>query len=226
MSLRPIVVLPTIRAARSREFYHAYLNSPAWRSRRNRAISLAGWRCERCTAKRDLQVHHRTYERLGAERDEDLEVLCADCHEGHHTESSAPGLGIHLTIAREALRADPLATIGELAEATKRLCAARHVPYTAAPIDRALELITGRRFIRREPRRLALAVPSPAIIRPAEAHEILMRIGATPRAMPVIETPHTVQRAHEANIRLELARLYREARRRKPLAMRLVEIFE
>ncbi len=29
-----------------------------------------------------LEVHHLTYERLGAERDEDLQALCWSCHEG------------------------------------------------------------------------------------------------------------------------------------------------
>ncbi len=61
--------------------YEAYMASNAWRWRRREALWRARHRCERCGAWRArLEVHHRTYRRLGAERNEDLEVLCPDCH--------------------------------------------------------------------------------------------------------------------------------------------------
>lgn len=28
----------------------------------------------------DLHLHHKTYERLGCERDDDVELLCTNCH--------------------------------------------------------------------------------------------------------------------------------------------------
>ena len=46
-------------------------------------MKRAGDKCERCkTPKglRRLEVHHRTYERFGNERLEDLEVVCVLCH--------------------------------------------------------------------------------------------------------------------------------------------------
>jgi 5-methylcytosine-specific restriction endonuclease McrA len=46
---------------------------------RTAALARARWRCERCGAPAD-DVHHRTYRRLGVERLEDVEVLCASCH--------------------------------------------------------------------------------------------------------------------------------------------------
>ena len=71
------------------EFYRAYINSTAWRQRRAARIAQAGHRCEwvtlvsvvpenrvRCERTRYLCVHHNTYERLGAERDSDLDVFC------------------------------------------------------------------------------------------------------------------------------------------------------
>jgi len=33
---------------------------------------------------RNLEVHHLTYDRLGDERMDDLEVLCPDCHRKAH----------------------------------------------------------------------------------------------------------------------------------------------
>lgn len=77
--------------------YIAYINSPAWRLRKRRALALAGNRCEyrspdsfgnvaelRCPRTRYLQVHHLTYARLGHEADEDLQVLCWAHHMLEH----------------------------------------------------------------------------------------------------------------------------------------------
>lgn len=71
-------------------FYTEYLDSQDWKIRRHRLLKEAGRQCERCGHDglpgmrhldyRSLEVHHLTYERLGDERDEDLEVLCRECH--------------------------------------------------------------------------------------------------------------------------------------------------
>lgn len=63
--------------------YTAYINSPQWKRRCARAIARAGDRCQRCgftKYSRRLEVHHLTYARLGHERDEDLIVVCHECH--------------------------------------------------------------------------------------------------------------------------------------------------
>ena len=68
--------------------YRAYLASEQWQRVRRAALSHAGYRCARCQARSNprariyLEVHHLTYERLGRERLEDLEVLCTNCHDG------------------------------------------------------------------------------------------------------------------------------------------------
>ena len=64
--------------------YDAYLQSEWWKSKRFWAIHDAGGRCQVCNDWRKLQVHHRTYERLGKERDKDLTVLCEGCHKIFH----------------------------------------------------------------------------------------------------------------------------------------------
>lgn len=75
------------------QLYRDYINSPQWRARRLRALDLAGNRCEywtgdepgsRCAEVKRLQVHHRTYTRLGCEADDDLEVLCWFHHMVEH----------------------------------------------------------------------------------------------------------------------------------------------
>jgi 5-methylcytosine-specific restriction endonuclease McrA len=60
--------------------YRAYIQSREWATRRRLAIARARCRCQVCNSPDWLEVHHRTYERLGCEDPEDLTVLCRDCH--------------------------------------------------------------------------------------------------------------------------------------------------
>jgi 5-methylcytosine-specific restriction endonuclease McrA len=71
------------------EDYSQYLRSSHWASVRRRARARAGDRCERCGVPRSeavLHVHHLTYEHLGAELDDELQVLCESCHQEAHDE--------------------------------------------------------------------------------------------------------------------------------------------
>lgn len=68
--------------------YHAYLRTPEWRRARAAALVRAGNACSLdVTHTDDLEVHHRTYERLGRELASDLVVLCRSCHRLHHREA-------------------------------------------------------------------------------------------------------------------------------------------
>jgi hypothetical protein len=67
-----------------REKYHAYLQTPEWAEKRQAALEDAGQRCQLCNSPSALNVHHRTYERVGRERLGDLTVLCRRCHEKFH----------------------------------------------------------------------------------------------------------------------------------------------
>jgi len=91
LALRLVLRLPRLRhgayrsrAARRAWYREEYLRSAHWRARRERALQLAGYRCERCGAPAPLDVHHLTYARIGRERDRDLRVLCRACHEDEH----------------------------------------------------------------------------------------------------------------------------------------------
>ena len=65
--------------------YYTYINSGQWRDSPARLAELeaANFRCRICNASKaeaQLQVHHRTYERLGQEQVGDLTTVCAECH--------------------------------------------------------------------------------------------------------------------------------------------------
>jgi 5-methylcytosine-specific restriction endonuclease McrA len=67
--------------------YYKYITSSRWRHNPARLAELeaAGFRCRLCNSPRNevqLEVHHRTYERLGYERADDLTTLCRLCHAG------------------------------------------------------------------------------------------------------------------------------------------------
>jgi hypothetical protein len=62
--------------------YDQYLMTMHWQKQRKGALQRAAYRCQVCNAHNvPLEVHHRTYERLGTERPSDLFVLCESCHE-------------------------------------------------------------------------------------------------------------------------------------------------
>jgi 5-methylcytosine-specific restriction endonuclease McrA len=65
--------------------YAEYLETPEWHYRRRQVVKAAERKCQYCgIPTHDLNVHHRTYERLGNEDPDDLIALCRDCHEREH----------------------------------------------------------------------------------------------------------------------------------------------
>jgi len=60
--------------------YYAYINSPEWFARTELVRQRLDGLCEVCELRWATEVHHRTYERLGFERDEDLLSICHMCH--------------------------------------------------------------------------------------------------------------------------------------------------
>ena len=64
--------------------YKSYINSNQWKEVRHRILNRDGLKCFVCENTHDLQVHHRTYDRLGIEDDEDLITLCKNCHSKLH----------------------------------------------------------------------------------------------------------------------------------------------
>ena len=62
--------------------YINYLKSKKWKARRYAALERAKFKCQfdECFERESLNVHHKTYDRLGNEDPGDLIVLCS----GHH----------------------------------------------------------------------------------------------------------------------------------------------
>jgi 5-methylcytosine-specific restriction endonuclease McrA len=80
---------PERRRAPSRKTvraYRKYLKSAHWKRKKAEFKASERWtgKCERCESTKRLQIHHLTYERLGAERLEDLIALCRECHKKAH----------------------------------------------------------------------------------------------------------------------------------------------
>lgn len=70
-------------------WYADYLQSPHWKAVRTVALYWAGRRCQVCNSDDSPEVHHRTYERVGAEQPADVTVLCGTCHYLYHKRAPA-----------------------------------------------------------------------------------------------------------------------------------------
>ena len=71
--------------------YDLYLQTAEWQTLRRIKMETAGHRCQVCNSDAGpLEIHHRTYERRGKERMDDLTVLCRRCHQVHHDADGIP----------------------------------------------------------------------------------------------------------------------------------------
>jgi 5-methylcytosine-specific restriction endonuclease McrA len=68
--------------------YAEYLQSDHWKHMREIALRKAGVQCQLCTSSDRLEVHHKTYERLGEEAISDITVLCRSCHSKFHDKAA------------------------------------------------------------------------------------------------------------------------------------------
>jgi len=64
--------------------YTEYLQTDHWKKIRKWVLGFWDHKCSLCFSSRNVEVHHRTYERLYHELITDLIVLCDNCHERHH----------------------------------------------------------------------------------------------------------------------------------------------
>lgn len=64
--------------------YHKYLTTYHWELVKQTKLDEVDHRCQVCYSPKKLNVHHRTYERLGNEKLTDLTVLCQECHQLFH----------------------------------------------------------------------------------------------------------------------------------------------
>lgn len=94
--------------------YHTYIASSAWRRKCDRYWNRAGRRCHwpGCRSKRNLQVHHMTYDHLGRERMRELVGLCRPHHDeiGRLFDVHQPGA---LAAQRRFLHRHPHVGVGD-----------------------------------------------------------------------------------------------------------------
>jgi hypothetical protein len=83
--------VPGARGGRHSALYTTYLQTDAWRARRERTLLLAGYTCQHCGRAKATDAHHLTYDRLGCERDGDLLALCEPCHGALHGRPAGGG---------------------------------------------------------------------------------------------------------------------------------------
>lgn len=69
----------------TKEEYREYLNTAHWKQVRNDIYKKRKKICYCCQKEINrLEVHHKTYERIGKERRGDLVLVCPACHEEIH----------------------------------------------------------------------------------------------------------------------------------------------
>ena len=64
--------------------YKAYLQGEHWKLMRRLRLEVDNEQCAVCGTKNYLNVHHKTYERIGVEKLADLITLCRECHAKYH----------------------------------------------------------------------------------------------------------------------------------------------
>ena len=71
--------------------YQAYLQSETWQAKRLAVLDYWSYSCALCCSRKNVEVHHRTYERIGCERITDLIALCDTCHQWRHQQMQRRG---------------------------------------------------------------------------------------------------------------------------------------
>lgn len=70
----------------SKSPYAVYMQSEEWAARRAQYFVNHERSCRACASSTRIELHHKTYARMGAERDQDLVALCSRCHKALHSE--------------------------------------------------------------------------------------------------------------------------------------------
>ena len=214
-----------------RDAYREYLKTASWRATRNRARRLAGWRCQRCGSGRPpLHVHHLTYDRLGHEWDQDLEVLCAGCHQGTHIQAGEQGpLRHYLMFARRAIEERGFLSYTDLNADVAAQCAARRIVCDGPRIAKALAIVVGEQR-RPQPivRRNRVVFTTPYVMpQTATAGAVLLLIRE--RLIRPWPGPPRQPAVHEQVVREQARDYYRAIylaeRKRRPIQERLAEIW-
>lgn len=78
------VKLRAVELADRRARYDAYLQTPAWKTKRDTVMERDNYLCQGCRHAKATEVHHLTYEHIFDELLFELEAVCDDCHRRCH----------------------------------------------------------------------------------------------------------------------------------------------
>lgn len=81
MRFKPLIIQTTGEVVFS---YNQYLNSKHWDLVKQHFAQISPRYCVLCGRTDNLNIHHKTYERLGCESPYDLVYLCETCHRNWH----------------------------------------------------------------------------------------------------------------------------------------------
>lgn len=76
----PMRAADTVNFDTWQKAYEHRIRSSDWKKLKAEVIKARGYKCERCGSGYRLDLHHKTYERLGCERPDDVELVCKWCH--------------------------------------------------------------------------------------------------------------------------------------------------
>jgi Mrr N-terminal domain len=111
--------------------YQRYLQSSEWTRTRKAALARAGNACSLdATHTENLEVHHRSYEHLGAELTSDVLVLCHSCHQLHHKQYGRPR-------RERAVRSAPSMAVAPVAATSPTATNSLAAPSSDRPVPRS-----------------------------------------------------------------------------------------
>jgi 5-methylcytosine-specific restriction endonuclease McrA len=85
VEIYPFIPILKLLRINVRVNYREYLRSKTWKRKARAARQRAHYRCTNCRRGNvRLEVHHKTYKRLGHERKSDVTALCPMCHRKEH----------------------------------------------------------------------------------------------------------------------------------------------
>lgn len=196
--------------------YEQYLRTARWYSTRNLALSRARYRCERCQANSQLQVHHVSYERLGDEANEDLQVLCRGCHLGHHVNDVTTNRSVYLAIVSAALKAERFTHLADLIEEVKVRCAKLKIDYSVGQVQAAIARLDDGRLGIQAPKKIMELLDEGrdnAPLTRAEAAGWMVKLGAIAKSIPSVPR-FTPRQADSLIVIKKLEALYDDSARR------------
>lgn len=85
---------PKVSKGIKKEVYYSYLQTPAWKEKREAVFKRDNYKCQACHKNKATEVHHKTYTNLFNEPLFDLVSICRQCHEVVKHESG--GLQSHV----------------------------------------------------------------------------------------------------------------------------------